>query len=89
MVTHSEPEAWSEDELILMGQLCSVGVPLDHVAKFLGREVRLVKVKATGLRLATKACGQLQITASPPISPEFTIAPTSLAAPPGSSDSSS
>jgi hypothetical protein len=89
MVTHSEPEAWSEDELILMGQLCSVGIPLDHVAKFLGREVRSVEVKATGLLLPTIACGQLLITASLPISSEITVAPTALAAPPGSPDSSS
>jgi hypothetical protein len=89
MVVHPETEDWTEDELILMGQLCSVGTPIEHVAKFLGREIGAVREKAAELRLAIKARHQLEITTSPPISPEISTAPHALAAPPGNPGSSS
>ena len=39
-------QPWSEQELIDLGQLCSVGIPIEHVAKFLGRNLDEVERQA-------------------------------------------
>lgn len=46
------PEAWSEQELLELGQLSSAGVPIEHVAKFLERDLDDVRAHAAAIRLA-------------------------------------
>ena len=39
-------QPWSEQELIDLGQLSSVGIPIEHIAKFLGRNLDEVERQA-------------------------------------------
>jgi hypothetical protein len=47
----TSPRPWSEEELIALGQLCSVGVPIEHVAKFLGRDLDEVREQAHSIKI--------------------------------------
>jgi hypothetical protein len=40
---------WSEQELTFLGQLSAIGFPIDHVAKFFGRDLSEVTEQATAL----------------------------------------
>jgi hypothetical protein len=42
-------KAWSEMDLTDLGQLRSVGIPVDHIAKFLMRDLEDVSEKADSL----------------------------------------
>ena len=44
-------EPWSEEELIDLGQLYSIGIPIEHVAKFLGRNLAEVQRQARLLNI--------------------------------------
>jgi hypothetical protein len=39
-------EPWSEEDLMALAQLLSVGIPIDHVAAYLRRTVAEVEQKA-------------------------------------------
>jgi hypothetical protein len=42
-------KAWSETDLTDLGQLRSAGIPIDHIAKFLVRDLEDVAEKADSL----------------------------------------
>jgi hypothetical protein len=42
-------KAWSETDLTDLGHLRSVGIPIDHIAKFLMRDLQDVAEKADSL----------------------------------------
>jgi hypothetical protein len=46
----STGEPWSEQELIDLGQLCSVGLPIEHVAKFLERNLDEVREQSQSIK---------------------------------------
>jgi hypothetical protein len=52
---------WAEQELTSLGQLCSVGMPVDHIAKFLRRDLKDVKDRASALYFR-RACGNVPMT---------------------------
>jgi hypothetical protein len=56
-------EAWSETDLTDLGHLRSVGIPIDHISKFLMRDLKDVAEKADYL----EAFG-LKLTCSHPSS---------------------
>jgi hypothetical protein len=47
----STGEPWSEQELIDLGQVCSVGLPIEHVAKFLERGLDEVREQAHSIKI--------------------------------------
>ena len=48
-------EPWSEDELTELGQLYSVGIPIEHVAKFLGRNLDEAELEVRSLNISLAA----------------------------------
>ena len=42
-------QPWSERELVDLGQLSSVGIPIEHIAKFLGRNLDEVETQARSI----------------------------------------
>jgi len=53
---------WSEQELIDLGQLYSVGIPIEHVAKFLARDLDEVKTQAQLLKITPPLVQPSRIT---------------------------
>jgi hypothetical protein len=51
---------WSEQDLLELGQLYSVGFPIGHIAKFLGRDLEEVKEQAKALRITRNPVRQLR-----------------------------